>query len=105
MPPQNKIKSDEVKNCRPFLKAEIEDMKNLKVILAIGKDAHDAVLETLGYKKSDFKFAHGAVHRLEKNKIFLVDSYHTSRYNINTGRLTQEMFDDVMKKAKGLFCS
>lgn len=102
VPPQNKIKSDEVKNCRPFLKAEIDDMKNLKAILAIGKDAHDAVLETLGYKKADFKFAHGAKHRLEKNGLFLVDSYHTSRYNINTGRLTQEMFDDVMKKTKEL---
>ena len=55
VPPQNKIKPDEVKNCRPFLSDEIQNMKNLKVILAIGKDAHDAVLQTLGYQKSLFK--------------------------------------------------
>ena len=100
VPPKNKIKSDEVKNCRPFLKAEIEDMKNLKIILAIGKDAHDAVLETLGFKKTDFKFAHGNTHALPKYALKLVDSYHTSRYNISTKRLTPQMFEAVMQKIR-----
>jgi len=102
VPPQNKITALEVKNCRPFLKEEIESMKNLKVILAVGKDAHDAALETLGYRKTDFKFTHGGVHHLQKQNIFLVSSYHTSRYNINTGRLTQAMFDNVIKTTKDL---
>jgi len=102
VPPHNKITSDEVKNCRPFLSAEIADMKNLRLILAIGKDAHDAVLATFGLKKDAFKFAHGSVHVLPVSSLILVDSYHTSRYNISTKRLTPEMFDAVMQKAKDL---
>ena len=100
VPPQNKIKSDEVQNCRPFLKAEIEDMKNLKVVLAIGKDAHDGFLDTVGLKKGDFKIAHGAEHVLPVRSLVLVDSYHTSRYNISTKRLTPEMFEAVIKKIR-----
>jgi len=100
VPPQNKIKSDEVKNCRPFLKEEMDDMKNLKIILAIGKDAHDAVLDTLGLKKSDFVFAHANVHTLPIRGLRLVDSYHTSRYNISTKRLTLPMFEAVMQKIR-----
>ena len=102
VPPQNKIKSDEIKNCRPFLKTEIEDMKNLKIILAIGKDAHDAVLETLDLKKTDFKFAHGEIHLLPEKGLTLIDSYHTSRYNISTKRLTPQMFEAVMQKTREL---
>ena len=99
VPPQNKIKIDEVKNCRPFLKSEIEEMPNLKIILAIGKDAHEAVLETLGFKKTDFKFAHASIHTLS-NTLKLVDSYHTSRYNISTKRLTLPMFEAVMQNIR-----
>lgn len=98
VPPQNKIKSEEVKNCRPFLRNELSAMPNLKIILAIGKDAHDAVLQTLGLKKDDFKFVHGDVHVLPVRGLKLVDSYHTSRYNISTKRLTPEMFEAVVKK-------
>jgi len=100
VPPQNKITRTEIKNCRLFLKTEIKAMPNLKVILAIGKDAHDGILETLGYKKSDFKFEHGRLYCLEKENLYLISSYHTSRYNINTGRLTQTMFDNVIKQVK-----
>ena len=102
VPPQNKITSEEIKNCMSFLKAEIDAMKNLKVFLAIGKDAHDAVLSALSLKKGDYKFAHGSVHYLPTRGLILVDSYHTSRYNISTKRLTPEMFENVMQKTRDL---
>ena len=102
VPPQNKVTTEEQKNCLPFLRAEIGQMKNLKIILSLGAVAHGAVLAALGYKKSAFKFAHGAVHRLTQNDILLLDSYHTSRYNINTGVLTEKMFDDVVEKMRDL---
>ena len=71
-------------------------MKNLKIILTLGTVAHNALLSALGYKKSAFKFAHGAIHHLEKENLLLVNSYHTSRYNINTGVLTADMFDNII---------
>ena len=96
VPPQNQVTADEIKNCRPFLAAEIAAMPNLKVILALGTVAHGAVLQTLGYKKSAFKFAHGAEHFLDRHNLRLIDSFHTSRYNVNTGVLTQKMFDEII---------
>lgn len=102
VPPQNKVTTDEQKNCLPYLRAEIGQMKNLKIILSLGAVAHGAVLAALGYKKSAFKFFHGAVHRLTQNNILLLDSYHTSRYNINTGVLSEKMFDDVVAKMRDL---
>ena len=75
-------------------------MPNLKTILVLGAVAHSAVLGILGYKKSEFKFVHGAMHQLKKHNILMIDSYHTSRYNINTGVLTFEMFDEVVHKLK-----
>lgn len=93
VPPQNKVVAQEEKNCRPFLIDEIEAMKNLKVILSLGLVSHNAVLRTFGAKLSGNKFGHGAVHAL--GDITLIDSYHCSRYNTNTGRLTTEMFEDV----------
>ena len=73
-------------------------MPNLKVILSLGLVSHNAVLRTYGAKLSAHKFAHGAVHDLGQVK--LVDSYHCSRYNTNTGRLTTEMFEDVLKSIR-----
>ena len=102
VPPQNKVTGDEVKNCGEYLIAEIGDMTNLKVILTLGAVAHNAVLGVLGYKKSQFKFAHGAVHQLSRHNLYMLNSYHTSRYNINTGVLTEEMFDNIIKKMKTL---
>ena len=102
VPPQNKVTGDEVKTCGKFLNEEINDMKNLKIILTLGSVAHSAVLGVLVYKKSAFKFAHNAVHRLEKHNLVMVDSYHTSRYNINTGVLTEDMFRDVIRNVKTL---
>lgn len=102
VPPQNKVTGDEVKNCGAYLIEELHDMPNLKLILTLGAVAHNAVLGVLGYKKSQFKFAHGALHVLDKHNLLLLNSYHTSRYNINTGVLTTEMFDEIVKKIKNM---
>ena len=98
VPPQNKVTADEIAACRPYLQAEISAMPNLKIILTLGSVAHGAVLQALGYKKSAFKFAHGAEHFLNRHNIILLNSYHTSRYNINTGVLTAKMFDDIIRR-------
>ena len=102
VPPQNKPLPAEVKTCGNFLIDEIEDMPNLKIILSLGSISHGAVLSILGYKKAPFPFKHGAVHKLDKHNLLLVDSYHTSRYNINTGVLTYAMFEDIIRKIKSL---
>ena len=102
VPPQNKVTGDEVNTCGKFLIDEINNMPNLKIILTLGNVAHNAVLGVLGYKKAAFKFAHNTVHILEKHNLLMVNSYHTSRYNINTGVLTYEMFEDVIRHVKEL---
>ena len=76
-------------------------MKNLKVILALGGIAHNTLLSTLGERRASFKFAHSAFHTLG-NGLILADSYHCSRYNTNTGRLTEEMFEDVFRNIRSL---
>jgi len=103
VPPQNKPTGEEVLTCRPFLVNEIAAMQaqNLKVLLSLGKISHDTVLKTFGLKLSAYPFKHGAVHALP-NGLKLVDSYHCSRYNVNTGRLTSEMFEDVFGIIKTL---
>ncbi len=102
LPPKNQVTGEEVKNCGAYLIEEIQSMPNLKLILTLGSVAHGAVLGVLGYKKAAFKFAHGALHVLDKHKLLMLNSYHTSRYNINTGVLTYEMFEDIVKKIKTL---
>ena len=94
VPPQNKPIGEEMKNCLPFLNDEIAAMKNLKVLLSLGLVSHQSVIRSFGLKQKDFKFAHQAVHDLG-NGLTLIDSYHCSRYNTNTGRLTTEMFENV----------
>jgi uracil-DNA glycosylase len=94
LPPENKPTPKEAATCRPFLVAELSDMKNLRAILALGRVAHDAALAALGRKASSAKFAHGALHDLGDGRA-LADSYHCSRYNTNTGRLTPAMFEAV----------
>ena len=101
LPPENKPVGSEVNNCRPFLVAEIKAMKNLQVILALGGIAHNTLLSTLGERRAAFKFTHCAFHTLGDGLI-LADSYHCSRYNTNTGRLTEEMFEDVFAGIKGV---
>ena len=96
VPPQNKVTAFEVAACRPFLEAEMSAMTNLRTIVSLGLVSHKAVLKTLGHKQSAFTFAHGARHDLGDG-LTLADSYHCSRYNTNTGRLTEQMFEDVFR--------
>jgi uracil-DNA glycosylase family 4 len=93
LPPDNKPTGGEVTTCRDFLKAEIFGLKRLRVILALGGVAHKAVVGALGHRQASVPFAHGAVHQIEG--FALTDSYHCSQYNVNTGRLTPEMFHGV----------
>ena len=99
VPPQNKPTSEEVRNCRPFLEKELAKMKQLKVILSLGKISHDSILRHFGQKLSAYPFGHGAEHQLP-NGLLLIDSYHCSRYNTQTGRLAQDMFDDIFTLIK-----
>jgi uracil-DNA glycosylase family 4 len=96
VPPQNKTIGEEERNCRPFLIEQIKRIPTIKIILALGLVAHNAVLSTYNEKKTAFKFGHNKVHKLT-NGLLLIDSYHCSRYNTNTGRLTTEMFEEVFK--------
>jgi len=99
VPPENKPTPEEIHTCLGFLKAEIAAMKNLRIILSLGKISHDAVLRSFDKKISAHKFSHGAQHELSEN-IALIDSYHCSRYNTNTGRLTEAMFHDIFEIIK-----
>lgn len=99
VPPQNKPTASEVNNCRPFLLARIAGMKNLKVLMALGRIAHDTTVRTFGLRVAAYKFGHGAVHYLP-NGLTLVDSYHVSRYNVNTGVLTEPMFMNALNIVK-----
>ena len=94
VPPQNRPTAAEIAACRGFLAAEIAAMTRLHAILALGGVAHGAVLRALGLRAGACRFAHGAVHPLN-DRLRLFDSYHCSRLNTNTGRLTPAMFADV----------
>jgi len=99
VPPQNKPTGPEINTCRRFLEREIAAMDNLACIVALGGISHGTVLAALGHRKSAWKFAHGALHRLPGGPL-LADSYHCSRYNTNTGRLTEAMFHDVFRTVR-----
>jgi uracil-DNA glycosylase family 4 len=93
LPPDNKPTGGEAAACRDFLMAEISGLKQLRVILALGGIAHKAVVAATGHRQASVPFAHGASHDLLG--LTLTDSYHCSQYNVNTGRLTPDMFDAV----------
>lgn len=95
VPPQNKPTTQEEKNCRPFLKSDIDIMPNLTTILTLGVIAHKNVLACFNYPVSKIKFKHGQFYPLTQT-VTLVDSYHVSRYNTSTGVLTPEMFESVI---------
>jgi len=97
VPPQNKPEPSEIRACNDFLRGEIAAMPNLRVILALGLIAHQAVLRAQGIKLAAAKFVHGAMHDLGSG-VVLANSYHVSRYNTNTGRLTEQMFVDVVEE-------
>ncbi len=96
VPPQNKPVPAEIRTCNNFLAMQIRAMPELRVIVALGRIAHDAVLTAFGAKKSAHPFGHGAEHRIAALALF--DSYHCSRYNTNTRVLTAEMFENVFAK-------
>lgn len=97
VPPENKPTPTEIATCNLFLAAELAAMPGLRVILALGAIAHGAVLRATGQRQAAFRFSHGAMHRLPGGPI-LADSYHCSRYNTNTGRLTESMFINVFEQ-------
>lgn len=98
-PPQNKPTPAEIKTCRPFLLARIDALPRLRAILCLGRIAHESTLSALGVKKAAAPFGHGRRHDLA-DRPALFDSYHCSRYNTNTGRLTTQMFESVFKDIK-----
>ncbi len=101
VPPQNKPTTQEMTQCLPYLTSELQAMPQLKVMLALGRIAHQSVLKACGLRQSAFAFAHGAEHKLQLGgrSVTLINSYHCSRYNVNTGRLNESMFDAVMARA------
>jgi uracil-DNA glycosylase family 4 len=100
-PPENKPTPEEIATCRPYLEARIAALPRLKAILALGSIAHESVLRAHGLKNGAVKFGHGAEASLPNDRT-LVSSYHCSRYNTQTRRLTTEMFETVMARAKAL---
>ena len=95
VPPQNKPEASEINACRQFLAAEMAALPGLTAILALGAIAHNAVLAAKGLRRARYPFAHGAIHELPDGMV-LADSYHCSRLNTNTGRLTSAMFEAVV---------
>ncbi|MBL8383008.1 MAG: uracil-DNA glycosylase [Burkholderiales bacterium] len=100
LPPDNKPETAEIRRCNHFLAADLRQ-PGMRVLVALGLIAHGALLTALGLRKSHCTFAHGAEHPLPGG-ITLIDSYHCSRYNTNTGRLTPAMFEAVFARARAL---
>ena len=98
VPPENKPTGPEILACRPFLQASLAEMPNLRAVVALGRIAHETFVRTVGARPAHFAFAHGARHDL--GRVTLFDSYHCSRYNTNTRRLTPEMFRAVFADVK-----
>jgi uracil-DNA glycosylase family 4 len=98
LPPQNKPTPEETRTCRPFLESALAALPNLRVVVALGQIAHQSAVKALGGKLPKAKFGHGAEHRVPSG-LRLIDSYHCSRYNQNTGVLTREMFEAVFERA------
>jgi uracil-DNA glycosylase family 4 len=98
LPPQNKPTPQEIATCRSYYTLALGALPNVKVMVALGQIAHGSAVRTAGGKLSAYKFGHLAEHRLPDGRV-LVDSYHCSRYNQNTGRLTAAMFEAVFARA------
>lgn len=99
LPPQNKPETDEIRRCNPFLANELATLPAGSIVLALGNIAHLAVLMAKGLKRSAHVFAHAARHELDDNLV-LFDSYHCSRYNTQTRRLTTEMFETLFAQIR-----
>ncbi|MDP4593472.1 MAG: uracil-DNA glycosylase [Beijerinckiaceae bacterium] len=102
VPPQNKPTPQEIHTCRPFLTSTISGMKNLQAVVVLGRIAHETMLRMMGARLAHHPFVHGARHEVEYagRVLALYDSYHCSRYNTNTGVLTETMFHDVFRKVR-----
>ncbi|HZQ62686.1 MAG TPA: uracil-DNA glycosylase [Casimicrobiaceae bacterium] len=96
LPPENKPLPAEIRECNMYLRADLAAVPDGGAIMALGRVAHDAALRALDLRASEFRFAHGAQHGLARG-VMLIDSYHCSRYNTNTGRLTPAMFHAVFE--------
>jgi len=101
LPPQNKPLPDEVRTCRQFLERGIAQLPRAQIFIALGQIAHQSAVKALGGKLPKAPFGHLAEHRMPNGRV-LIDSYHCSRYNQNTGRLTAEMFEAVFARAVAL---
>jgi uracil-DNA glycosylase family 4 len=101
VPPQNKPTPAEIRTCSRYLTAELARSRDGIVLLALGSIGHNAALRSLGLKPSDYRFGHGAEHELPDGRV-LLDSYHCSRYNTQTGRLTEQMFIAVFERARAM---
>jgi uracil-DNA glycosylase family 4 len=104
-PPGNKPAAQEIENCRPYLEAEIASMENLRVVVALGRIAFESTLrlyrkQGAAFQKLEFK--HGAVDKLKEGLPWMVASYHPSRQNTQTGRLSEKMFDEIWNTVRGL---
>lgn len=102
VPPANKPVGAEINACRPFLEGELLKVPAPEVMMTLGGIAHGSTLRTLGLPAKAYPFTHGAVHTLPDGRA-LCPSYHCSRYNVNTGRLTTEMFDVVVARIRKQF--
>jgi uracil-DNA glycosylase family 4 len=100
LPPDNKPVGAEINTCNAFLANELAALPGSSLVLALGGIAHRAVVKALGGRQADYKFAHAAVHDL--GTLRMLDSYHCSRYNTNTRRLTTEMFEAIFAQAREL---
>ena len=94
VPPQNKPNAAEIAACRPYLSEELAQMKKLSVLLALGRIAHETILRHFELRSKDFPFHHNHLHHLP-NGLKMLSSYHCSRYNVQTNRLSLNMFDEV----------
>lgn len=101
VPPQNKPTPAEIRTCNQYLQAELQQVQAGQVVLALGRIAHEAVLRALDIRLKEFPFGHGAIHAIP-GCFTMVDSYHCSRYNTQTRRLTVEQFEAVFAKIRKL---
>ena len=101
LPPENKPTPEEIRTCRPFLEGPLAELRRVRVVVALGRIAHDAAVRAFGGRLAAFAFGHAAEHALGPGRV-LLDSYHCSRYNQNTGKLTEAMFDAVFARAAAI---
>jgi uracil-DNA glycosylase family 4 len=100
LPPENKPVGAEINTCNVFLERELQALPPGSLVMALGGIAHRAIVKAMGLRQADYKFGHAASHDLGHFRV--LDSYHCSRYNTNTGRLTEAMFDAVFAQARAL---